>query len=100
MLTDVGLVVATTGSVAASNITFGLSTPTHAAVNAATDATGSIESDTVGSAWAPLGSGTAVGSYQLEVTAVSNPQLVQNGALDLSGIVNVGFVLGYTFTAR
>ena len=100
VLSDVGLVVATTGTTAASNIRFGLSTPTHAAVTAATDADGSIESDTVGSPWAPLAGGSAVGSYELTVTAATNPQLVQNDALDLSGIANIGFVLGYTFTAR
>ncbi|MGE5617398.1 MAG: hypothetical protein ACM3UX_00525, partial [Candidatus Woesearchaeota archaeon] len=100
VLTDVGVVVATTGTTVANNITVGLSTPTQASVAAATDANGSIESDTAGSPWAPLGSGTAVGAYELTIAAASNPQLVNSGTLDLSGIVNIGFVLGYTFTAR
>lgn len=100
VLTDVGIVVATTGATAAANITVALTTPAHAAVSAATDTNGSIESDTTGSTWAPLASGTAVGSYALTITGASNPQLVQGGTLDLSGIVNIGFVLGYTFTAR
>jgi len=100
VLTDVGVVVAATSPTAPENITVGLSTPSHAAITAVTDANGSIESDTAGSAWAPLAAGTAVGSYALAIDAASNPQLVSDGTLDLSGIVNIGFVLGYTFTAR
>jgi hypothetical protein len=100
VITDVGVVVATAAPTAANGITVGLSTPAHGAVTAATDTNGSIESDIVSSPWAPLGTGTAIGTYALSIAQADNPQLVNDGALDLSGIVNIGFVLGYTFTAR
>jgi hypothetical protein len=98
IITSVGVVVSVDGSIAASGISVALSTPTHAAVTAVTDATGTVLSDTPASPWKPLAAGTAVGPYTLAVTAADNPGLVKNGKLDLSPIINVGLILGYSYT--
>ncbi|WP_375772132.1 hypothetical protein NR798_15010 [Archangium gephyra] len=99
VLTHIGLVVATDGSVPRSGITFSLATPGHAAVSAVTGADGFINSEG-SSPWAPLASGTALGDYVLQVTAEDNPALVQDGKLKLDGLVNVALLLGYRFTPR
>lgn len=98
MITNVGLVVTTNGSVPSSGITVALSTPTHTAIKGTTDAGGSILSDPGSSAWHPLAGGTALGAYALSVTAPDNPGLVKGGKLDLSPIINMALILGYSFT--
>lgn len=98
-ITSVGLVVITNGSVPANNIALSLATPTQAAVAAVTDAAGQINSEGA-SPWAPLAAGTMLGVYALTVTAAANPQLVKNGKLDLSPIINVALLLQYQFTPR
>jgi hypothetical protein len=78
-----------------------LATPAHAApISAPTDTGGSIDSSAAASLWAPLASGTALGTYTIAFTAADNPSLVQNGQLTLSGIGNVALVIGYSYTPR
>jgi hypothetical protein len=98
LITSIGLVVTTDGSVSAAGITVALSTPTHAAISATTDAGGSILSDPAASAWHPLAAGTAIGQYTLSISAAANPGLVKGGKLDLSPIINMGLILGYSYT--
>jgi hypothetical protein len=100
ILDDVGVVVATDGSVPSSGIAMGLGTPGHSAVVAVTDTDGKIDSGSPGSAWVVLLHGPAVGDYVITVDAANNPALVKNGVLDLSPIVNIALVLGYTFTPK
>jgi hypothetical protein len=98
VITAIAVLVATDSSVPASNITLSLSTPTHAAIAGKTDADGIINSD-VG-AWVPLASGSALGDYQISLTAADNPQFVKGGVLTLTPIVNVVLIFGYTFTPK
>ncbi|HEY4973366.1 MAG TPA: hypothetical protein VII41_07140, partial [Steroidobacteraceae bacterium] len=100
VLTDVGVQVVTNGSVPAAGLKIGLTTPAQAAaVTATLDASGQFSS-AAGNAWAPLASGSAIGSYALIMTAADNPGLVKNGTLTLTPIVNIGLLIGYTFTPR
>jgi hypothetical protein len=99
VLTSVGVLVATDGSIPPSALKIGLATPSHAAIVAQTDASGIINSDGA-SPWAPLAAGTAVGAYNLKMTAADNPTLVKNGKLTLTPIVNIGLILGYNFTPK
>jgi hypothetical protein len=100
ILTDVGLQVATDGSVPAAGLVVRVGTPAHPARIAATmDANGGFSSSG-GNPWAPLAAGTAVGDYTIEVTAADNPALAAGGPLDLSPIVNIALLIGYTFTPR
>ncbi|MBV8140101.1 MAG: hypothetical protein JO121_31340, partial [Deltaproteobacteria bacterium] len=99
VLTSVGLLVATDGSVSAGGIKVSLATPTHAAIAAVTDAAGQINSERA-SPWAPLASGAMIGGYSLSLTATDNPQLVKNGKLDLTPLVNIALLLQYQFTPR
>jgi hypothetical protein len=98
-ITAVGLLVITDGSVPASGITVSLATPAHAGVSAKTDLAGQIDSDG-SAAWAPLASGALLGGYTLTVDSASNPQLVKNGKLNLTPLVNVALLLKYQFTPR
>jgi hypothetical protein len=100
VLTDVGVQVATDGSVAAAGLKLSLATPAHSAAVAATlDASGQFSS-AAGNAWAPLGAGTALGKYTLTMTAADNPSLVKGGALNLTPVANIALLIGYTFTPR
>lgn len=99
VLTNIGLLVATDGTVAASGLNVSLATPTHAALLGTTDATGLISSGGA-SPWTPLGAGTAVGDYAITLAAANNPTLVHDGKLDLTPIVNIVLILEYTFTPR
>jgi hypothetical protein len=100
VLTDVGVQVVTNGSVPAPGLKLGLATPANAAAITATlDAAGQFSS-AAGNAWARLGSGSAIGSYALILTAADNPALVKNGTLTLTPIINIGLLIGYTFTPR
>jgi hypothetical protein len=98
VITSIAILVGTDGSVPASNLTLSLSTPTHAAISGTTDAKGIINSDT--GVWVPLASGTAVGQYQISMTAADNPQLVNGGAFSLTPIVNIVLIFSYTFTPK
>jgi hypothetical protein len=101
VVTNLAIIVTPTTGQSASGIKINLATPSHPAnVTATTDATGIIQSSTAGSAWAPLTSGSALGNWQLSVTAANNPQLVNAGALNLASIANIALVLGYNFTPR
>ncbi len=99
-LTDVSILVITDGSRPAGGLTLALSTPGRAALSATTDVDGAIQSSTPGSSWAALTGGSAVGDYVLMLDAGNNPDLVENGRLNLSPIVNVALILGYSFTPK
>ncbi len=98
-LTNIGLLVATDGSVSAQGLNVSLATPTHAAVIAQTDANGSISSGGA-SPWTPLATGTALGSYVITLPAANNPTLVHNGQQSLVPIVNLVLLMEYRFTPR
>jgi len=98
-LTNVGILIATDGSVPAGNIKVSLATPAHAALAAATDATGGISTGD-GSAWNPLAAGSALGKYTLSLQAGDNPQFVKNGQLTLSPILNIVLFIEYIFVPR
>jgi hypothetical protein len=99
IITSIGVLVVTDGSVAGSGLRVALATPTQAAVTAQTDATGDFVS-AAGNAWAPLAAGSAVGNYAISLSAADNPTLVLDGRLTLTPIVNIVLVLGYSFTPR
>jgi hypothetical protein len=100
VLTDIGVQVATDGGVPAPGLKVGLATPAHAAtVTATLDANGGFSSAAT-NAWAPLAAGTAIGDYALVMTAADNPALVKNGALVLAPVINIGLLIGYSFTPR
>ena len=100
VLTNIGVLVTTDGTVPASGITVSLATPVHAAaLSAVTDATGSFASAT-GNAWAPLAAGTVLGAYQIAILQAGNAALVKGGALDLTPIVNITLLFAYSFTPK
>jgi hypothetical protein len=100
VLTDVGVQVATDGSVAPAGLKLSLATPAHsAAVTVTLDASGQFSSAS-GNAWAPLAAGASLGTYKLTMTAADNPALVKGGALTLTPLTNIGLLIGYTFTPR
>ena len=98
VITSLGLLVATDGSVTPGNLKVGLATPTKASVVATTDATGAITSDA--GPWQPLAAGTALDNWKLTMTQADNPQLVTNGAFSLAPITNLVVMLGYSFTPK
>jgi hypothetical protein len=100
MLTAIDVLVATDGTVAPGGLTVGLTTPTQADIDAQTDASGIIRSSTPGSPWAPLGTGSALGTFTIAMIAANNPQLIRNGVFTLEPIVNISLVMAYTFTPR
>jgi hypothetical protein len=100
ILTSLGAVLVMDGTVAPSGLTIGLSTPGQAPQSAVTDAGGAIDSGANSPAWQTLAGGTALGDYALTMTAPDNPTLVKSGALDLSPIVNIALIIGYSFTPR
>jgi hypothetical protein len=99
VLTSIGVLIATDGTVPPGGLKVALATPTRAAVTATTDASGGFVSAT-GNAWEPLAAGTVLGDYSISLSAADNPALVVDGALNLRPIVNVVLVLGYSFTPR
>lgn len=99
ILTNVGVLVVTDGSVPAAGLKLSLGTPANAAVVGTTDASGIIGSDTL-PAWAPLAQGSALGTYTVSVSAADNPALVKDGQLNLAPIVNLALNLGYSYTPR
>lgn len=100
VITHVGVVVATDGSISPQGLVVRLVTPGQTEASAVADAKGVIDSGTAGSPWASLTGGSALGDYVLTMTAGDNPALVVNGALNLSPIVNIALVLGYTFSPK
>jgi hypothetical protein len=98
VITSIGVLVTTDGTVPPGNLVVSLSTPTQAPIAATTDATGAINSDA--GAWVPLASGTAPGDYRISMTAADNPQLVTGGKFSLAPIVNIGLLFGYSFTPK
>ena len=100
VLTQIGLRIATDGTVQAGNLKVALSTPTQAATTATTDASGGIDSNAAASPWKALASGTALGQYVLSMSPADNPGLVKNGKLVLSPIVNMALIIGYSFTSK
>jgi hypothetical protein len=100
MLTQVGLVVSTDGTVSANNLKVGLATPGRAAVVERTDANGVIDSDVAGSGWAALVGGRANGEYKISMTRANNPQLVRDERFVLAPVINAALILGYSFTPK
>lgn len=101
VLTSLGAVVVTDGTIAPSGLKISLRTPGQPPQTAVTDAGGSIDSGTNAPAWQKLAVGTAIGDYVLGMTAADNPALLDaNGALNLSPIVNIALIIGYSFTPR
>ncbi len=99
VLTDVALLVTTVGKPAAG-ITLSLATPGHpAAASGTTAADGSIASGGA-SAFTPLAAGSALGTYTIAMPAAANPTFVSGGKLDLSPVVNLSLLFGYSFTPR
>src|SRR5262249_31713889 len=99
-LTAIGLVLVTDGSVSPSGLTIGLSTPGRDAKTAVTDDRGTIDSGSNGQVWVVLTGGPATGEFVLSIAKDNNPSLMKNGDLDLSPIVNIALVIGYSFTPR
>ena len=99
-ITDLGILVATDGTIPASGLKIALSTPTQAAITATTDATGAIQANLPTSPWKPLASGNALGQYKLAMTAADNPSLVKNGTLVLTPLINIALIMKYSFTRR
>jgi hypothetical protein len=100
ILTSLGAVLVTNGSVSPAGLEIGLSTPGQAPQSAVTNAAGAIDSGADSPAWQMLAGNTALGDYVLTMTAEGNPSLVKDGALDLSPIVNIALVFAYSFTPR
>lgn len=100
VLTAVGLVIATNGTVSPRGLAVQLSTPGMPAALASADADGQVDSGAAGSPWATLINGSALGDYTLTMTAQDNPGLLKAGHLDLSPIVNMALILGYSFTPK
>lgn len=95
VLSDVGVLIVTDGSIAASGLNVTLATPTHpAAISAATDANGSVLAQNP--AWTPLVGGSAIGEYAVALPPASNPALAALGSF--KPIVNIALILGYSFT--
>jgi hypothetical protein len=100
VLTDVGVQLATDGSVPPGGLKVGLATPAHGTPMTATlDASGAHSSGGA-SAWTAQADGTAIGAYALTMTGADNPALVTGGTFDLDPIVNIALIVGYTFTPR
>jgi Tc toxin complex TcA C-terminal TcB-binding domain len=100
VLTSVGILVATDDTVPAVGLKVSLATPSHPSIPSQTDADGAISSDIPASGWGPLAAGSALGNYQITMTAADNPTLVANGKLALGPIVNIALILGFNYTAR
>jgi hypothetical protein len=100
VITAVSLLIASTPGSAASGITLALTAPGKAAATGVTDANGIITSQGVGSPWAGVVGGSALGDWVISLTAAANPALAPKGTLDLSAISNLTLVLDYTFTPR
>jgi hypothetical protein len=99
VIDSIGVLIAIDGSVSPAGLNVALSTPTNAAVTAQTDAAGTFAS-APGNVWAALASGTVLGNYTISLKAEDNPSLVAGGKLNLSPVVNVALVIGYSFTPR
>jgi hypothetical protein len=99
-LSRIDLVVTTNGTKPASGIVLEVTTPGRTPQRATTNAKGVIDAEAAGGGWASLAGGNAVGDYVVSVPADANASLVSNGKLDLSSIVNIGLILGYSFTPR
>jgi hypothetical protein len=97
VLTDLGLVVATTPHVRSTGIVLRVTAPDSAAVTVTTDADGSVQAADLAGA---VTGQSALGDYRIELTAADNPSWVTDGSLVLDEIDNVALVLGYSFTPR
>jgi len=100
VITAIGVVIATDGTVSPQGLTVRLTTPGKTEIAASADANGVIDSGATGSPWTALLGGSALGDYSLAMTAADNPGLVSGGNLQLSPIVNIALVMGYTFTPK
>jgi hypothetical protein len=99
LISNIGLLFATDGSVPASGVKLSIAAPGKAAVRVATDATGMVASQSLATL-APLLGGTATGAYAISLTAADNPSLTKGGQLNLSPVINMALMLEYTFTPR
>lgn len=77
-----------------------LGVPAHPATIAAQPNSQGEITATAGHPWQPLAAGTALGQYIIEMQAGENPDLIENGMLNLSRIQNIILVLEYEFTPR
>jgi hypothetical protein len=100
ILTSIGALIVTDGTVAPSGLSLGLTTPGKTAISATTDAEGSIDSGSSAPAWQGLTGSSALGDYALSVSAADNPTWVTDGRLSLTPIVNAALLFGYSFTPR
>jgi len=100
VITNIGVVIATDGTLPPQGLIVRLTTPGKTEIAASADANGVIDSDVAGSPWTALVGASALGDYSLVMTAADNPGLVNGGNLQLSPIVNIALVLGYSFTAK
>jgi hypothetical protein len=99
-VTAVSLLVAMKPGVSAQGVTVSLTAPGKPSVTGVSGADGSISSQSAGGAWAGAVGGSALGDWNLVVTAGANPGLAPGGMLDLSAIINLVLVLDYSFTPR
>jgi hypothetical protein len=100
VLTDIGILIATDGTVPPAGLKVDLTTPTAGPVTGTADANGGISSGDAASPWAAMASGTAIGGYTVALTEANNPALVINGQFTLKPIINIGLILGYSFTPK
>lgn len=99
-VTAVSLLVALTPGTSAKGITISLTAPGKTALSGVTDSNGTISSQGTGSPWAGAAGGSALGNWTINLTAAANPALAPGGKLDLSSLINLVFVLDYSFTPR
>lgn len=87
--------------VATQNVTIHLKSDLHPAeLVFKTDANGLASDATPGSPLGMLLNLSMVDNWQLSISAADNPQLVQNGKLDLSGLTDVSILSDYTFNYK
>jgi hypothetical protein len=100
VLSSIGAIVATDGSVSPQGLVVQLTTPGMSAADGTADANGAIDSRAPASPWNALVGGTALGEYTLAMTAADNPGLVSGGTLKLSAILNIALLMEYSFTPK
>jgi hypothetical protein len=100
VITSVGVLIGTGGVSLPEPITFGLSLPGTAVITASTDASGIADGTAQNNPLGSLVGGSALGDYTLTMNSTDNPQFVKDGRFDLSPIVNIVLILGYSFTPK
>lgn len=95
-LTGLSLIVVTSPRPIADGVVLRVSRPGGAPVTVTTAADGTVAAGDL----AALAGASALGEYEIEVTAADNPTWVTNGRLDLDAIDNIALIVGYSFTPR